>query len=110
MDNIYQQIPPQLPEEVFESLFKNAHIEIERIISQGHASPDGFWYDQAWDEWVLVLEGQAILVMGEEPQTLTLNVGDYLLIPAHTRHRVQWTPPDCTTIWLAIHLRQQEVG
>jgi cupin 2 domain-containing protein len=79
-------------------------VRVSRIVSHGHASPDGFWYDQADAEWVLVLSGAAGLLIEGEAAVRGLGPGDYLLIPAHVRHRVEWTAPDSPTIWLAIHL------
>lgn len=102
--NIFENIPAQLPEEVFECIFKRDNIQVERILSKGHVTPEGQWYDQDWDEWVMLLQGEAIIVF-EPAQTFHLHTGDYLLIPAHTRHRVEWTPSDIHTIWLAAHLR-----
>jgi cupin 2 domain-containing protein len=101
-DNIFNNIPAIIPEELFESLIERENLKIERIISDGHTSPVGEWYNQAWDEWVLLLQGEAILAY-EDGTNLKLQVGDYLLIPAHTRHRVEWTQPEVKTIWLAIH-------
>ncbi len=102
--NIFKNIPEQLPDELFECLFKRDNVQIERIISQGHRTPAGQWYDQDCDEWVMLLQGQAIIVYEKDRQSFHLNTGDYLLIPAHTKHRVEWTPADVHTIWLAIHL------
>jgi len=102
--NIFNNIPNQLSEELFECIFKRDNIQIERILSKGHVTPEGQWYDQDWDEWVMLLQGEAIIVFEKDLQTFHLNTGDYLLIPAHTRHRVEWTPNDIHTIWLAAHL------
>ncbi len=104
MDNIFNNIPDQLPIELFEDIFKRDNIRIERIISKGHITPAGQWYDQDWDEWVMLLQGQATLLYEQDGQCFHLIAGDYLLIPAHTRHRVEWTPPDVNTLWLAVHL------
>ena len=102
--NFFGDIPEQLPEELFESILKQDNILIERIVSNGHVTPAGQWYDQTGDEWVMLLQGQAILLFEENQKLLRLSPGDYLLIPAHTRHRVEWTLPDFNTIWLAVHL------
>ena len=102
--NIFAEIPEQLPEELFESILTQDNILIERIVSNGHVTPAGDWYDQSGDEWVMLLQGQAILLFEENQQLIRLAPGDYLLIPAHTRHRVEWTLPDCNTIWLTVHL------
>lgn len=104
MINIFADIPESLPEELFTSLLKRDSVHIERIVSQGHSTPIEQWYDQAWDEWVLVLEGQAVLVYEQDMSRLPMMTGDTLLIPAHTKHRVEWTAPDIKTVWLAIHL------
>jgi cupin 2 domain-containing protein len=102
--NIFANIPRQLPEELFATILKRNHVHIERIISRGHVTPTGEWYEQTVDEWVMLLQGQATIVYEHDPVALTLTVGDYVLIPAHNRHRVEWTTPDMDTVWLAIHL------
>jgi cupin 2 domain-containing protein len=101
-ENIFNNIPAMIPEELFNNLLVRGNLKIERIVSQGHATPIGEWYDQDWDEWVLLLEGEAILAY-EDGSAAILNPGDYVLIPAHVKHRVEWTQPDINTIWLAIH-------
>lgn len=101
--NIFKNIPTQLPEELFECIVKREGFRIERIVSKGHITPAGQWYDQDGDEWVMLLQGQAVILYEQEHQVFHLNAGDYLLIPAHTRHRVEWTAPDLHTIWLATH-------
>ena len=106
LNNFFASIPEHLPEELFNCIVKRENVHIERIVSKGHITPAGHWYDQAWDEWVMLLAGQATLIYEQEPGIFNLNAGDYLLIPAHTRHRVEWTPPDVNTIWLAIHLHK----
>jgi len=80
-------------------------VKIERIVSHGQASPPGFWYDQDWAEWVLVLNGSAGLLVEGEAAPRHLRQGDYLYIPAHTRHRVEWTAAHEPTVWLAVHHR-----
>jgi cupin 2 domain-containing protein len=101
--NILADLPDATSSEVFQSLVERNGIKIERIISHGQATPEGEWYDQEWDEWVLVLSGQAHLLIEGETQPRELKNGDHLLLPAHCRHRVEWTPPDTPTIWLAVH-------
>ena len=102
--NIFASIPEHLPEELFECIIKRDNILIERIVSNGHVSPAGQWYDQTRDEWVILLQGQATLLFEKNQQFVRLATGDYLFIPAHTRHRVEWTLPDFNTVWLAVHL------
>ena len=88
-------------EEAFSEIFARPGLKIERIVSQGQASPPEFWYDQAWNEWVIVLKGSATLQFQDEPATRALGEGDYVFIPARKRHRVEWTDPQQPTIWLA---------
>lgn len=95
-------MPQHLPEEVFETMLSNGSIKIERIISKGHASPEDFWYDQEFSEWVLLLRGKASLAF-DNAEEIVLEPGDYLNIPAHARHRVLWTSPDEESVWLSVH-------
>ena len=90
-------------EEAFSEIFARPGSKIERIISQGQASAPEFWYDQAWNEWVVVLRGSATFQFEDEPATRALGEGDYVFIPARKRHRVEWTDPQQQTIWLAVH-------
>lgn len=98
--NLFNDFPSRLPEEVFNTLLETDTLRIERIVSHGHASPEGFWYDQDQHEWIVVLQGAARLsIKGEAKE---LKPGDYINIPAHQKHRVDWTTPDEPTIWLAV--------
>lgn len=100
--HLFDDIPSHLPAELFQPLLEVEGLRIERIISQGHSSPPGYWYDQAQEEWVLLVRGSAKLELGDGTIT-ELNVGDYLLIPAGMKHRVAWTLPNEPTVWLAVH-------
>jgi cupin 2 domain-containing protein len=102
--NILADIPTQLPEELFTCLLKNEQVEIERVVSRGQSSAKDEWYDQINDEWVILLQGGAILEFFEPQEFKKLQVGDYLLIPAHCKHRIDWTDPDRDSIWLTVHL------
>jgi cupin 2 domain-containing protein len=102
--NLFSAIPADLPAEVFEPLLQAEHLRIERIISRGHTTPAASWYDQPEHEWVLVLQGAGTVTLADG-RSHTLRAGDYLNIPAHTRHRVSWTDPAQDTVWLAIHYR-----
>lgn len=106
--NIFADLPEQLPAELFETLAENSHVKIERILSKGHASPVDFWYDQPQAEWVMVLQGQARLQFAQDRTIITLTPGDYLFIPAHEKHRVDWTDPTTETVWLAVHLFEND--
>jgi cupin 2 domain-containing protein len=101
--NILNDVPNHvLPEEVSKNLLKTKNFRIERIVSHGHCSPPGFWYDQPDAEWVLVISGHARLRF-EGREAIEMSAGSYINIPAHQRHRVEWTDPDQPTVWLAIH-------
>ncbi len=100
--NIFAGIPENLPRERVDELLHDESLRIERIVSKGHASPPGFWYDQPEDEWVIVLKGAARIAY-ERGETVALRPGDFLTIPARVRHRVEWTDPGEETVWLAIH-------
>ena len=92
-------------EELLTTLAERPGVRIERIVSTGQASPPGFWYDQDWGEWVVLLCGAARLRLAEEAEARRLAPGDWVDIPAHCRHRVEWTDPDQPTVWLAVHYR-----
>ena len=100
--NIFESIPDNLNEEIFENLVQSKDIKIERIISKGHTSPESGWHDQEQNEWVLILKGEAIISFETEKEII-LRAGNYFNIPAHTKHKVSWTNPKTVTIWLAIH-------
>ena len=101
--NLFADIPARLPAEHVTELLSRRGFKIERIVSRGQASPPDFWYDQDRDEWVIILTGSAGLRFQGEATARTLHAGDYVTIPAHTRHRVDWTDAEHPTIWLAIH-------
>ena len=98
--NLLTDLPSNLPDELFTTLLDAENLRIERIVSHGHASPEGFWYDQDQYEWVVVLQGAARLSV--EGEIKDLKPGVYINIPAHQKHRVEWTTPDEPTVWLAV--------
>lgn len=100
--NIFNNMPKDLKDEFFENIISRNGLKIERIISKGHTSPKSGWYYQDNDEWVIVLQGAAVLSF-EDKEDVRLSSGDYINIPAHTKHKVSWTLPDSETIWLAVH-------
>ncbi len=101
-ENLLSGIPAELAEELVTTLLSAAGLRIERIVSQGQASPPGFWYDQPEGEWVMVLEGSAAVQFEGDPEPVELERGSFLNIPARVRHRVVRTDPRQKTIWLAI--------
>ncbi|MFO0791609.1 MAG: cupin domain-containing protein [Pirellulales bacterium] len=100
MNNVFFEIPRATPQEITDILTASEHVRIERIVSLGHASPPGFWYDQMQNEWVVLFQGAAQLRF--EDRLVDLTPGDHVSIPAHTKHRVEWTAPNEPTIWLAV--------
>jgi len=91
-----------LQEESIEVLLETKAVRIERIVSKGNASPPGFWYDQDKDEFVMLLEGGAGILFEAKAELKIMKPGDYLHIPAHAKHRVEWTDPLKETVWMAV--------
>ena len=100
--NIFADLPAHYGAEEFLTLFEGRSVRIERIVSRGQSSPAGFWYDQAQEEWVMVLRGDAALEFASG-EIVEMATGDYLAIPRHVKHRVARTSDE--TIWLAVHVR-----
>jgi cupin 2 domain-containing protein len=100
--NLLRDLPDARTAEIVETIVGAPGVRIERIVSFGHASPEGFWYDQPEAEWVLLLAGAARLRFADEADARALGPGDYVHIAAHRRHRVEWTDPERATIWLAV--------
>ena len=104
---LFAGLPPAGPQEHFDTLLDHPAARIERIASFSQTSPPGFWYDQPGDEWVLLAAGRAELILEQangRRETLALEAGDWVFIPAQRRHRVESTSDDA--IWLAVHLRK----
>jgi cupin 2 domain-containing protein len=99
--NLFEALPSLQAEEQIDRLIDRPGLRIERIVSTGQASPPGYWYDQPDDEFVVLLSGAARLRFGQDE--MELRPGDWVEIPAHLRHRVEWTQADPPTVWLAIH-------
>ncbi|NTW48756.1 MAG: cupin domain-containing protein [Chlorobiales bacterium] len=108
--NIYSRIPDQLQGEFFDTLVQNQTLRLERIISTGQATPEGEWYDQAWDEWVVLLTGSATLRFESEEPLFEMTPGNYVFIPARCRHRVEQTDTKEKTVWLALHIQPEIKG
>jgi cupin 2 domain-containing protein len=100
--NIFALTPAATEGEEFLTLFENSSVKIERIVSHSHSSSENYWYDQADDEWVVVLRGTAILEFADG-ELVTMNPGDSVTIARHVRHRVARTSAE--TIWLAVHVK-----
>jgi len=99
--SLFAEVPSNAESEQIVALFSAPGVKIERIVSTGQATPASEWLDQDWTEWVALCSGSAGVRFEGEATPRTLEPGDYLLIPAHTRHRVEWTDLTQPTIWLA---------
>ncbi len=104
--SLLKNLPAKLEEERFETLLEGSDWHLERILSTGQSTSEGEWYDQEQSEWVLVLQGAGRLAFGDGSERL-LEPGDAVLLPAGCRHRVAWTTPDETTVWLALHFKEE---
>ena len=100
-ESLFDKLPAPTSGEACETLWHTDAVKIERIVSHDAASPEGFWYDQQQDEWVLVVKGEAVLLIHPD-ERISMKAGDHLLLPAHCRHRVEWTSGE--TIWVAVHV------
>ena len=100
VSSLIGEVPSSLPQEMTEALVEAKQVRFERIVSEGHASPEGYWYDQDENEFVLLVIGAARLRF--EDDVVEMKPGDWITIPAHRKHRVEWTTPDEQTIWLAV--------
>ena len=96
--NIFNLPTLPLPEELTTVLAESKNIRIERIISTGQVSG---WYNQAETEFVVLLEGNAIIEF-ENGKTVDMTKGDTLLIEPHERHRVSYTSSEPPCVWLCV--------
>jgi len=108
--NIFAATHGDLGEELVERLAGSGSVRIERIVSRGHTSPEGFWYDQPAHEFVILISGAARLSFEGDAAPVSLAPGDWIQIPAGARHRVEWTAPGLETIWLAVHFEDAGGG
>jgi cupin 2 domain-containing protein len=104
--NVFASLPKAADRELVEALVDDPAVRIERIVSTGQVTPEGYWYDQSDDEFVLLLSGAAVLHFEADDRRITLAAGDWVEIPADVRHRVDWTNPDAPTVWLAVFRRR----
>jgi cupin 2 domain-containing protein len=103
--NLFADVPLHADNEALDKLLAGGRFRLERIVSTGQATAPGEWYDQEDDEWVVLLSGSAGLRFEDESAVRELKPGDFINIPAHRRHRVEWTDPAQPTVWLALHYR-----
>ena len=107
MKNLFDDVPTRVAEELVTVLADHASVRIERIVSTGQSSPEGFWYDQDEHEWVVVLKGNASIQYDDESSPIEFGPGDHVTIPAHRKHRIIRTSSDEPTVWLAVFYRDQ---
>ena len=103
--NRLSPLPDTSAAEQADALLSRPGLRIERIVSFGQASPEGFWYDQEESDWLLLLTGAARLRFADEADARLLRPGDWLDIAPHRRHRVEWTDPASPTVWLTVFYR-----
>ena len=103
--NLFADLPAPASAESLDELLHDQNLRIERVVSHGHCTPLGDWYDQPTDEWVLLLSGSASLRFEDDREACTLKPGDYVFIRARRKHRVEDTAADQPTIWLALHFK-----
>ena len=102
-NNLFLNIPDKIKSEIFDPIIKNEKFRLERIISQGQSTPEGEWLEQDNDEWVVLLTGKARIRFEDDKDSYLMESGEYIYIPSRKRHRVEWTPSDKQTVWLALH-------
>lgn len=102
--NLLDAIPNGIAEELCQTLLSRDEIRLERIVSTGQMSPLNFWYDQEEDEFVVLIAGAATLRIEENDTVVHLRIGTWVELPAHCRHRLEWTQADPPTVWLAVFL------
>jgi len=95
--NIYDYITPK-SDETFTTLLEHKNIKINRIVSSSDIKP--IEYIQEEDEWLVLLEGKATLLVDTEEKILTK--GETLFIPAKVPHQVLKT--NAGTVWLTVHI------
>jgi len=105
LNNIFSTVPSFMQDEISETLLRTEAFKLERIVSSGQVTPEGEWYDQDTNEWVILLSGSAGLLFEDDDEVFIMNAGDYIHIEPHQRHRVEWTDPEQRTIWLALHFK-----
>jgi len=101
--NLVESARPDPSGERVDRIASGSGFDLERIVSLGQVTPAGHWYDQDRAEWVMLVTGAARLRFEDQPEDLSLEPGDSVLIEARRRHRVTWTDPSRPTVWLALH-------
>jgi len=107
MKNIFKNIPEELKEELFETVLDGDGVRVERIVSEGQATPDGEWLEQEEGEWVILLFGSAELFFQDGAKREEMGPGDHIFIDSGRKHRIEWTDPSQKTVWLAVHVKNK---
>lgn len=102
IENLLAKLPEAKRGEVFTQVAGAGKVRVERIVSDGQATPADEPFEQAHDEWVTLLAGSAAIRF-EDSEEAALQPGDHLLIPGGRKHWVTRTDPDRPTVWLAVH-------
>jgi cupin 2 domain-containing protein len=102
LHNLFSQLDEHAEREQFLILLSRPGLRIERVVSTGQVSPPGFWYEQEQGEWLVLLAGEAKLLIEDEAAPRDLLPGDFIDLPPGCRHRVDWTDPEAVTIWLTV--------
>jgi len=99
--NFYRGAQAPASGERFDTLLAHRNLTIERIASTSKITSQ--LYLQAQDEWVLLVQGEALLDVAGQP--VPLAAGDYLFLPAQTPHTLLRVSDGA--LWLAVHLAPQ---
>lgn len=109
--NLFENVPEATDggkaDEVIDMIARTDDLVVERIVStNGYASRADDWYDQAESEFCTVLRGAARLLFqdegGERGHVVDMQPGAWVVIPAHVKHKIEWTCPDVPTVWVAV--------
>jgi len=103
--NLLHDLPARMEDELVDVLARGEGVRVERVVSWGQCSPEGFWYDQEEHEWLALLTGGARLRFADGNRLVSLSPGDTIAIPAHVRHRIEWTDPGQPSVWLTVFYR-----
>ena len=95
--NLYEYLTPESGEN-FTTLLEHKNIKINRIVSASNVRSTEYIQDE--DEWLVLIEGKATLLINKEEKIL--QKGDTLFIPAKTPHSVLKTEEG--TVWLTVHI------
>ena len=102
--NLFANLAERAMREEVAVLAETAGGRIERIVSTGQASRPDFGTIRPRRSGWSFFPGAQAYASKPSPSPRVLAPGDWLEIPAHARHRVEWTDAERPTVWLAVHL------